>query len=500
MKKIVIIGAGLGGLALACRLAKEGDTVEIYEKNAVSGGRVAHKKVKGYSIDIGPTFVLMPQEFEELFSYCGKNFRETVPLQSLSPNYRLHFSDSTHFDMHSSLPEAVVELKRYSPNDVQGYYDFLAYHQPKFETIYSHFISKPAQSLLKTIFSPRIIDLLNADGFISMWEHTGKFFKNENLQLAFSFQSMYLGESPHATPGTYSMVPFVELTQGVWFPTNGIRSIILEIEKMAASLGVKIHYRKPVKEILIENGKATGIALANGELVSGDVIVSNVDLPAAYTKLIPPAKRKIMTDKKINLLKYSCSAFMLYLGVDKIPDSLKHHNVFFAPDYEKNFQQLFESNEISEDPSFYVNVPTLTNPKLAPKGKHLLFVLVPVPAKPNQNGNAWNWEEKKESYANMIIQKMEARGFTNLKRRIKMKEIFTPNDWESLAGMHFGSTFGLSPIFLQSSVFRPQQKSEEFSNLYFVGASTHPGSGMPMVLISARTCQELISSEKMNTK
>ena len=334
---------------------------------------------------------------------------------------------------------------------------------------------------------------MNTDGFISMWDHTGKFFKNQNMQLAFSFQSMYLGESPHTTPGTYSMIPFTELTQGVWFPTQGIRSIIDKIEKMTLELGVKIHYRKTVKSILIESGKATGIQLADGSIMEADIVVSNLDLPATYSKLIPSSQRKIMTDKKINSLKYSCSAFMLYLGVEKIPSNLKHHNVFFCVDYEKNFKQLFNSDEMPEDPSFYVNVPTLTNSSLAPKGKHLLFVLVPVPAKLKKNGQIWDWEKEKEAFAQFIIGKMEQRGFSHLKKHIRMKEIYTPNDWESLAGMHFGSTFGLSPTFMQSSIFRPQQKSEEFKNLYFVGASTHPGSGMPMVLISARTCQELIN-------
>ncbi len=495
-EKILIIGGGLGGIALACRLARQGHSVEIFERHSTMGGRVAQKKVKGYTIDIGPTFMLMPREFEELFSYCGREMKAYIPIQRLDPCYRLHFADQTHVDFHSSLPEMLSELQRFAPQDVQGYLDFLAYQQEKYTIVYENFITQPADSIARIALSPQIFQLLTLDGFISMWEHSAKFFSDEHLRLGFSFQSMYLGESPLATPGTYSIIPFVEMTQGVWYPTKGIRSIVDGISKLAKELGVKIHLHSPVNEILIdEQNRATGIRLENEKVVVADKIVSNLDLPATYVKLIPSAKRKKYTDAKVNALKYSSSAFMLFLGVDKDYSALEHHNVFFCKDYLLNFKQLFDTMEVPRDPSVYVNVPTRTNPKLAPKGKHLLYVLVPVPIRPQRDGNAWDWDAEKEGFADAIISQLESRGLKGLRTHIKMKEIFTPHDWESLGGMHLGSAFGLSPTFFQSSVFRPKQKSEEFKNLYFVGASTHPGSGMPMVLISARTCQLLIQRD-----
>ena len=323
-----------------------------------------------------------------------------------------------------------------------------------------------------------------------MWDHMDSYFSDARMKLAFSFQSMYLGQSPLLTPATYTIVPFVELTQGVWYPKHGIYSIVTEIEKMALEMGVKINYRKKVLEIVIENTTAIGVRLENGIVVRAEKIVSDVDLPATYAKLIPSHLRKKYSDIKLKKLKYTSSAFMLYLGVDADYAQLLHHNVFFCEDFLKNFQEIFEAKTLPTSPSIYVNVPTRTNPKLAPRGKQLLYVLVPVPSNDPKNGQPIDWDVEKHAFAEKIVVQLEKNGLVDLKKHIHMKEILTPNDWEALGGMSFGATFGLSPTFFQSSVFRPSQKSEEFKNLYFVGASTHPGGGMPMVLISARTCAE----------
>lgn len=489
---VLIIGAGLGGLSLACRLAKQGLRVEIYEKNPFPGGRAAQRKVKGYTIDLGPTFLLMPGEFEELFEYCGKKMNDVLPLDLLTPSYRLHFWDAQHVDVSSNLPEMLNEIKRVSPTDVQGFLHFLEHEHRVYENVYKNFIAQSPTSLWDIIFSGKLFSFLHADGFHSMWDQMDYFFTNPKMKLAFSFQSMYLGQSPLLTPATYSIVPYVELAQGVWYPKKGIYSIVTEIEKLARELGVKIHYGKKVSEIVIENNAAVGIKLDTGELIHAQKIVSDVDLPATYAKLIPSNMRKKYSDAKLKKLKYTCSAFMLYLGVDKDYPQLLHHNVFFCENYPKNFHELFEQKVLPTNPSIYVNVPSRTNPKLAPKGKHLLYVLVPVPSNDLKNGRPIDWDATKNEFANQIIAQLEKNGLMDLKKHIRMKEILTPNDWEVLGGLHHGATFGLSPTFFQSSVFRPQQKSEEFDNLYFVGSSTHPGGGMPMVLISARTCAEKI--------
>ncbi len=491
---LLIVGAGLGGLALACRLAAKGLRVEIYEKNTFPGGRAAQRKVKGYTIDLGPTFLLMPGEFEELFTYCGKKMSDVLPLDLLAPSYRLHFWDAQHLDVSSNLPAMLNEIKRVAPEDALGFLRFLEHEYSVYETVYTNFIAQSPTSMMEIIFSGKFWSFLNADGFHSMWDHADSFFSNPKMKLAFCFQSMYLGQSPLLTPATYSIVPYVELAQGVWYPQRGIYSIITEIEKLARELGVKIHYGKAVREIVIENNAAIGVRLKNGAIIRASTIVSDVDLPATYSKLIPSALRKKYSDTKLANLKYTCSAFMLYLGVDKKYDQLLHHNVFFCEDYLKNFHELFEQKILPANPSIYVNVPTLTNPSLAPKGKHLLFVLVPVPSNDPKNVQPIDWEAAKQEYAEKIISQLERNGLSDLSKHIRMKEILTPNDWEALGGMSFGATFGLSPTFFQSSVFRPQQKSEEFKNLFFVGASTHPGGGMPMVLISARTCEKIITS------
>ncbi len=491
---VLVIGAGLGGLALACRLAKNGKRVEIYEKNAFPGGRAAQKKVKGYTIDLGPTFLLMPLEFEEFFAYCGKKMENVLPISPLEPNYRLHYWDNTHFDVSSNLPSMLKEIQRVSPQDENGFLRFLTHEQRVHDVIYPHFIAHSPRSIWDIVFSTRIFSFLRADGFHSMWEHMENFFASAKLKLAFSFQSMYLGQSPLLTPATYAIIPYVELAQGVWYPSNGIYEIVFQMEKLAKELGVKIHYNADVLEIVIENNTAVGVKLQNGEIIRAETIVSNLDLPAAYSKLIPLELRKNYSDKKLTKMEYGCSAFMLYLGIDKDYPQLLHHNVFFSEDYLKNFEELFEQKVLPENPSLYVNVPTRTNPKFAPRGKHLLTILAPVPTIESKNKQQVDWESTKKEFATNIIAQLEKKGLVDLSKHIRMMEIITPDDWEKLGGMHAGATFGLSPTFLQSSVFRPQQKSEEFKNLFFVGAGTHPGSGMPMVLISARTCEKIIVS------
>lgn len=487
---VLIVGAGLGGLALACRLAKQGKRVEIFEKNAFPGGRAAQRKVKGYTIDLGPTFVLMPGEFEELFTYCGKKMSDILPLDLLTPSYRLHFWDAQHMDVSSNLPEMLNEIRRVAPQDINGFLKFLEHENKVYENVYANFIARSPNSIWDIIFSRNVFSFLRADGFHSMWDHMDSFFESPKMKLAFSFQSMYLGQSPLLAPATYTIIPYVELAQGVWYPKKGIYSVVTEIESLARELGVKIHYGKKVSEIVIENNAAVGVRLENDSVIRAEKIVCNVDLPAAYAKLIPASVRKKYTDKKLNHLKYTSSAFMLYLGVDADYPQLLHHNVFFCEDYLKNFQELFEQKVLPTNPSIYVNVPTRTNSKLALKGKHLLYVLVPVPSNDPKNAQPIDWEATKHAYADQIIAQLEKNGLVDLKKHIRMKEILTPNDWESLGGMSFGATFGLSPTFFQSSVFRPSQQSEEFKNLFFVGASTHPGGGMPMVLISARTCEQ----------
>ncbi|MFH0970682.1 MAG: phytoene desaturase family protein [Candidatus Diapherotrites archaeon] len=493
-RKIIIIGAGLGGLALAARLAHQGNEVHLFEKNAAPGGRVTQRKVRGYTIDLGPSFLLMPGEFEELFAYCREPLPKDWELLPQHPLYRLHFANQSFLDIDSDIPTMQKNFHTYDAENAaqnfQSFLDFLAYEQEKYSIVYEKFITRPTKKITSLIFSRDIVSLFQLDGFHSMWENMHPFFDDENLKLAFSFQSMYIGESPLLTPGTYSIIPFIELTQGAWYPKKGMYSIIQHIEKLAKKKGVVFHYQQKVKEILIHERKTKGIELENGKIIHADVVISNLDLPATYHSLIPKEKRKKYTDEKLSKLRYGCSAFILCIGTTAHYEQLTHHNFFFSEDYKKNIDEIFQTHTIPMDPSFYVNVSTKTNPSIAPKGKNLFYVLVLVPRSAEKDGKKVDWPAYKKEYAQHVITLLEKKGLNGLSKKINMLEILTPDDWENMVGMHLGSTFGLSPIFSQSTIFRPNQKSEEFQNLYFVGASTHPGGGMPFVLISARTCEK----------
>ncbi|WP_224243014.1 phytoene desaturase family protein [Hyalangium gracile] len=481
--KAVVVGAGVGGLAAAARLARQGFDVQLFEKTDGPGGRCNQLRVEGFTWDIGPTIVLMPEVFEETFAALGRRVEDYLTLQRCEPNYRIHFRDGSAITFTSELCTMGRELERFEPGCFQRYLAFLAQGREQYRTSLDHLVGRNYAGI-SDYFSPKVLaKIFKVRAHRRMYADVGRFFQDERLRAAMTFQTMYLGVSPFASPAVYGLLPFTELGVGIWFPKGGLYSIPLALERVAREEGVRLHYGAPVERILTEGARATGVRLADGRTVLADVVLCNADLPYAYQKLLDGAPTSLPRKEK---LRYTSSGYMLYLGLRKKYPGLHHHNVVFGRDYKGSFEDIFERFRVPEDPSFYVNVPTRTDASLAPEGQDAVYILVPVP----HQHPGLDWKVEGPKVRAKVFQRLAELGYPELERDILVERVFTPDDWAASYNLMHGSAFGLAQNFMQIGPFRPSNQDARVKNLFFVGASTQPGTGLPTVLISARLVVE----------
>ncbi len=481
--KAVVVGAGVGGLAGAARLARQGFDVELLEKTGGPGGRCNQLRAQGFTWDIGPTIVLMPEVFQETFAALGRRLEDYLTLLKCDPNYRIHFRDGSAITFTSELCEMGRELERFEPGSFQRYLAFLAQGREQYRTSLDHLVGRNYAGI-SDYFSPRVLaKIFKVRAHRRMYSDVSRFFSDERLRAAMTFQTMYLGVSPFASPAVYGLLPFTELGVGIWFPQGGLYAIPLALERVAREEGVRLHYGQPVERILTEGARATGVRLAGGRTVMADVVLCNADLPYAYEKLLQGAPTSLPRKEK---LRYTSSGYMLYLGLRRRYEGLQHHNVVFGRDYRGSFDDIFERFRVPEDPSFYVNVPTRTDASLAPEGKDAAYILVPVP----HQHPGLDWKVEGPKVRAKVFQRLAELGYPDLERDTEVERVFTPDDWAASYNLMHGSAFGLAQNFLQIGPFRPSNQDPRVRNLFFVGASTQPGTGLPTVLISARLVVE----------
>ncbi|RNF40393.1 phytoene desaturase family protein [Planococcus salinus] len=496
-KKVIVVGAGVAGLASAIRLQHAGYQVEVYEKESTPGGKMNRIEMDGYKFDLGPTIVMMPELYREIFELCGRDPDDYIPMEKLDPIYRAYFSDmpDSPYDISSDLVKLTKTIESISEEDTAGFFRYLHEIYKSFSMAKHYILQRPFRKkgdfynlpMLKRAMKLRTFD--NADKFI------GKYIKNERLKQLISFQTLYIGISPIQSPSFYTMIPMIQFLYGVWFIKGGMYTMALGMERLFKELGGEIFYGKNVQEINIQNHKATGIVV-DGQEVDADFVVCNADFPYAMKNLVkaPEAKGKY-TDKKIDNMKYSCSCFLLYLGMDRKYEEVQHvHNFIFNENLKKNLHDIFAGNKLT-DASFYVYIASKMDPSLAPEGKDGLYILMPVS---NSASAKYEWNQQTtDDYRNYILKTLKTiKGFENIEEEIVTETCFTPQDFESKFNAHNGAAFGLQPILSQSSHLRPQSKATHCSNLYFTGSSTHPGAGVPIVLLSARVAtQELIQDD-----
>jgi phytoene desaturase len=479
----VVVGAGVGGLAAAARLARQGFDVQLFEKTQGPGGRCAQLRVDGFTWDMGPTIVLMPEVFEETFRALGRRLEDYLTLRRCETNYRIHFRDGSDVTFTSELCAMGQELERLEPGSFQRYLAFMAQGREQYRTSLDHLVGRNYAGIAD-YFAPGVLaKIFRVRAHRRMYSDVSRFFQDERLRAAMTFQTMYLGVSPFASPAVYGLLPFTELGVGIWFPQGGLYAIPLALERVAREEGVRLHYGAPVRRILTEGARATGVELEGGRVVRADVVLCNADLPYAYERLLEGAPTRL---KRKDSLRYTSSGYMLYLGLRKRYEGLKQHTVVFGRDYRGSFDDIFERLRVPEDPSFYLNIPSRMDPSLAPPGKDALYVLVPVP---RQNPHV-DWKVEGPRVRAQVFQRLAELGYPELERDVEVERVFTPDDWASSFNLMHGSAFGLAQNFFQIGPFRPSNQDARVKNLFFVGASTQPGTGLPTVLISARLVVE----------
>jgi len=492
-KKVVIIGAGPGGLTAGMLLAHHGHQVDIFEKKDVVGGRNAPVKLGGFTFDTGPTFLMLLEVLEQSFADAGRDLNKYLDLKRIDPMYRLRFDGTKDFFPTGDEKRMVEEIERAFPGDGQNYLRFKKTEGKKFDRVYPC-LKVPYGSFLSYL-KPRFIKAIpRLDPFASVYDRLAGYFRHEHLRIAMTFQAKYLGMSPWQCPATFTILSVIEHKFGIYHPIGGLNKISEAMAKVIREDGGKIHLNTPVKQLLVKDHTAKGILLEDGRVVEADKVIINPDFAWAMSHLVKPEDRRKYTDAKLKKMEYSCSTFMLYLGLDKLYD-IPHHNVIFADDYRDNVEDIVHRKALSSDPSVYIQNASITDPTLAPAGKSAIYVLVPVT---NQTSGL-DWQKERKAFRDRVIgiikQKTELK---DIDRHIEAEKIITPADWEKEYGIYHGATFNLSHKITQMLSFRPHNKFEEFGNCYLVGGGTHPGSGLPTIYQSGRIAATMIMGTKVS--
>lgn len=485
--KIAVIGAGIGGLAVSCLLANDGHEVIIYEKNETVGGKMNEVQARGFRFDTGPSLLTMPEVLESLFHDCGEELDEYLTIEPLEPLCRYFFKDGTVFDNFEDIDRSLEEIARIAPEDQQAYKDFLAYAHQLYEKTSSSFLFNPLfdWSDFKDV---NFIDLAGIDALSTVSKRVDQYLNSPYLRRFFKRFATYNGSSPFQAPATLNVIPHVEINRGGYYVKGGIYQIAQSLRALAEKNGVKIILSTEVKSISTENGTVRGVQLANGNKERYDIIVSNADAHETYLQLLPRQEVSALKKEIIEKAEPSCSGFVMLLGIDRTYERLRHHNVFFSEDYEREFSTIFEDKLPPHSPTIYIANTSYSDPRHAVKGGSNLFVLVNAP----YLSDGFDWTDEAVPYAIHIKSELEQRGLKSLKSSIKYEKIITPLDFYHKYRSKKGSIYGTSSNSRMAAFMRPGNKARSLEGLYLTGGSTHPGGGIPLVILSARHAYTLV--------
>jgi len=483
-----VVGAGPGGLTTAMLLANRGFKVSVFEKDDRVGGRNAVIHRGGYTFDTGPTFLMMKFILDEVFEESGRRIDDYLKFLKLEPMYRLQFDD-VRLEPTTDREAMLRQLDAAFPGNREGYARFMAGEARRFELMYPC-LQKDYSSLMQYLSRDLLRALPRLSLGRSLLDVLGSYFVPDKLKLSFTFQSKYLGMSAWECPGAFAILPYVEHAYGVYHVMGGLSEISTAMAKVLRELGGELRLNTPVKQLLLDGRNVRGVELGNGERVQADEVVINADFGYAMNHLVPRGVLRKYSPAKIDQCEFSCSTFMLYLGLDKLYD-LPHHTIFFARDYKANIEDIFGRKVLSRDLSFYVRNASINDPSLAPKGHSALYVLVPVP----NNSAGIDWARETKAFRDLVVRGMEERGgMAGLSGHIREELVFTPDTWQSM-GVHLGATFNLAHTLSQMLYFRPHNKFEELDHCYLAGGGTHPGSGLPTIYESGRIAANRICRE-----
>ncbi|MDQ4044010.1 MAG: phytoene desaturase [Chloroflexota bacterium] len=493
--RAIVIGSGFGGIAAAVRLAARGHEVTLLEQRDQPGGRAYVYRQDGFSFDGGPTVITAPWLLEELYTLAGERMQDHIELVPVTPFYRIFFHDGEHFD-YTGDPDAMdAEIRRLtgSDRDVAGYRRFLAMSERIFNKGFTELADQPFLRLTDMLkVAP---DLMRLQSYRTVYSLVSQFVEEERLRQVLTFHPLLIGGNPFETTSIYSLIQHLESRWGVWFAMGGTGAIIDELVALLGRLGGTLRCNARVTRIHTANGRATSVRLEDGTDLHADVVVCNAEVVQAYRSLVPEWERPSMPNRKLERLKQSMSLVVIYFGTDRLyrgedGPELAHHNIILGPRYKELLEDIFDRKVLADDFSLYLHMPTLTDPSLAPEGHEGFYVLAPVP----HLGGTVDWAKMAMPYRDRIMAFLEERYLPGLSAHIVTEHMIDPRHFATMLSSWLGAGFSVEPILTQSAWFRPHNRADDIANLYFVGAGTHPGAGVPGVLTSAKIADDLIAA------
>jgi phytoene desaturase len=477
----IVIGSGFGGLAAANRLQAMGLDVTLFESREKIGGRAYQLKDSGYTFDMGPSLITATEIIESIFAAAGRDVRDYVDIVPLDPFYRIVFHDGSHIDYSGDAEEMKRQMARFNPDDAARYDEFMESIRPIYDAVITDGLGAQPFDTVKSMleFAPRAIGL---KAYLPVAKYVERYFKDFRHRFIFSFHPLFIGGNPFKAPSIYLMIPYLEAKQGVWYSIGGMYSLVEGLARLFVDQGGTIKTAAPVQEITVDEGQATGI-MVDGIYHPADIVVSNADLAHTYRDLIRPQHRRKWTNERIEKVDYTMSCYLLYLGVKKEYPNLAHHTIILSHRYRELVRDIFKNKVLADDFSIYLHAPTRTDASMAPSGCESLYALIPVP---NLSADI-DWETVEPDFTNRVIDFLEKWGMEGLRENIEVRHTFTPPDFQRELKAFQGNAFGIEPKLSQTAYFRPHNRSEDVKNLYFVGAGTHPGAGVPGVMLSAET-------------
>jgi phytoene desaturase len=485
--RIVVVGSGFGGLAAAIRLQQQGHEVTIVEKLDKPGGRAYVYEQDGFTFDGGPTIVTAPWLIHELFDRSGKRTDDYVRLVRIDPFYNIRFEDGSVFRYTGDRAEVIEQIRRFDPADVAGYLRFADAAEAIFAA---------GMALIDTPFE-RVTDMLRVAPDLvrlradrSVASFVARYITDPRLRQVFSFHPLLVGGNPFQSTSIYALIHTLEQRWGVWFAMGGTGALVRALVRLFIEEGGTLRLNAEVAEIEVDAGtrRATAVRLASGERLAADAVVSNGDVARTYMHLVAPAVRRRNTDRRMRRMRYSMSLVVIYFGTDRTYDEVAHHEILMGPRYEGLLHDVFTKKSLADDFSLYLHRPTATDPSLAPPGCDSWYVLSPVP----HLGGDTDWRTAAKPYRDRIMSYLEERYLPGLSKHLVTERMIDPRHFRDTLDSHLGSAFSVEPILTQSAWFRPHNRSEDVANLYFAGAGTHPGAGIPGVLSSGKIVAEMI--------
>jgi phytoene desaturase len=488
-KSIIVIGAGTGGIVAATHLAQHGLKVTVLEKNSRPGGRCDRLDRDGHRFDTGPTMIILKLLYESEFRALGASLHDMLDLQRVDPGYRLVFDNGSQLSLDSDMKSIERQLEAIETGSYQGLLRYIDEGRRHYEIGIEKLVNRDFRKA-SDFFSLKNIPLVyQLKPFVNHYRNIATYFNDPRLKSAFTFQDVYVGLSPFEASSIFSMIPYSEMIHGVWYPRGGMTSVINALTELARQAGVEFAFNSPVERIEIDGNTTRGVLLKSGEHLDADIVLASADLPYVYKNLLPPDGM----NKKLARQKYSCSTVSYFWGLDKTITSLGLHTIFLPDDYRQNFEYITRNNGLPPNPALYVHAPARLDPSMAPPGQDTLVVIVPIGHLSDTRER--NWEGVRDQAREIIFNRLAKFGIPGIESHIKFEISYTPPQWQKRYNLVKGATHGLSHNLQQMAYFRPHNRHARYHNLYFVGASTHPGTGLPTAMISGRLVANRIMDE-----